>query len=277
MKLSNPLVTVMAGALMAVSLSACSKDDKAAEAKSSKAPEITSTAVGTETVKGITGQNNEQKQVSYMIGMDIAKSLEQIKQEIDVSALTKGLTDQINGKALLNDAQHKQVREAFSVKLQAHAEKTAAELPKKNLDEGNAFLAKNKTVKGVITTASGLQYQVLRQGTGPKPAPTDMVKVHYKGTLLNGEEFDSSYARNEPIDFPLDRVVPGWSEGVGLMSVNSKYKMWIPAALAYGETGSPPVIGPNATLVFEVELLEINPAEKAPVEQTPAEPAPAAQ
>ncbi|MBP6533597.1 MAG: FKBP-type peptidyl-prolyl cis-trans isomerase, partial [Arenimonas sp.] len=93
-----------------------------------------------------------------------------------------------------------------------------------------------------------------------------------KGSLLNGEEFDSSYARNEPIDFPLDKVVPGWSEGVGLMSAGSKYKMWIPSALAYGETGSPPVIGPNSTLVFEVELLEINPAQ-----QVPTEPAPAAQ
>ena len=272
MKLSNPLITVLAGALMVVSLSACSKDDKAEKAKSSKAPEITSTAVGTETVKGITGQNNEQKQVSYMIGMDIAKSLEQIKQEIDVKSLNAGLSDQLEGKALLNQDQHKQIRDAFSVKLQAHAEKTAAELPKKNLDEGNAFLAKNKAVKGVVTTASGLQYQVLREGKGPKPAPTDMVRVHYKGSLLNGEEFDSSYARNEPIDFPLDKVVPGWSEGVGLMSAGSKYKMWIPAALAYGEAGSPPVIGPNATLVFEVELLEINPAQ-----QVPAEPAPAAQ
>jgi FKBP-type peptidyl-prolyl cis-trans isomerase FkpA/FKBP-type peptidyl-prolyl cis-trans isomerase FklB len=272
MKLSNSLVTVLAGTLMAVSLSACGKNDNAADAKSSKAPEITSTAVGTETVKGIAGQNNEQKQVSYMIGMDIAKSLEQIKQEIDVKALNAGLTDQMNGKSLLNEEQHKQIREAFAAKLQAHAEKTAAELPKKNLAEGTAFLAKNKTAKDVVTTASGLQYQVLRQGTGPKPAPTDMVKVHYKGTLLNGEEFDSSYARNEPVDFPLNQVVPGWSEGVGLMSVGSKYKFWIPAALAYGEAGSPPVIGPNATLVFEVELLGINPA----VEQTPA-PATAAQ
>lgn len=267
MKFSNPVVTVFAGALMAFSLTACSKDDKAAEAKSSKAPEITSTAVGTETVKGIAGQNNEQKQVSYMIGMDIAKSLEQIKQEIDVKALNAGLSDQLNGKALLNEEQHKQIRDAFSVKLQAHAEKAAAELPKKNLEEGNAFLAKNKAVKGVVTTASGLQYQILRQGAGAKPNPTDIVKVHYKGTLLNGQEFDSSYARNEPIDFPLDKVVPGWSEGVGLMSVGSKYKMWIPAALAYGEMGSPPAIGPNATLVFEVELLEVNPAEQAPAAQ----------
>lgn len=262
MKSSNPLVTSLAGALLLFSLSACSKDDKAAVAK--KTPAITSMAVGSETVKGISGMNNEQKQVSYMIGMDIAKSLEQIKQEIDVGMLSKGLTDQINGKSLLNDEQHKQIRDAFSIKLQAHAEKTAAELPKKNLEDGLAFLAKNKTVSGVITTASGLQYQIIKQAEGAQPNATDIVKVHYKGTLLNGEVFDSSYERKEPIDFPLNQVVPGWSEGVGLMKVGSKYKFWIPSNLAYAEAGSPPAIGPNATLIFEVELLATTPAPAQP-------------
>ena len=140
------------------------------------------------------------------------------------------------------------------------------------MDEGVAFLAKNKSVSGVITTASGLQYKVLRQGTGAKPNPTDIVKVNYKGSLLNGNVFDSSYDRNEPIDFPLNQVVPGWSEGVGLMTVGSKYQFWIPSALAYGETGSPPTIGPNATLVFEVELLETTaaPAGMAEPEIAPA-------
>jgi FKBP-type peptidyl-prolyl cis-trans isomerase FkpA len=262
MKSSNSFVTSLAGALLLFSLSACSKDDKAAVSK--KEPAITSMAVGSETVKGISGMNNEQKQVSYMIGMDIAKSLEQIKQEIDVTMLSKGLTDQINGKTLLNEEQHKQIRDAFATKLQAHAEKVAAELPKKNLEEGQAFLAKNKTVSGVVTTASGLQYQVLKQAQGAQPNATDIVKVHYKGTLLNGEVFDSSYERKEPIDFPLNQVVPGWSEGVGLMKVGSKYKFWIPANLAYGEAGSPPAIGPNATLVFEVELLATSPAPAQP-------------
>jgi FKBP-type peptidyl-prolyl cis-trans isomerase FkpA len=255
MKSSHSVVTTCAGVLLLFSLSACSKDDKATAANS-KPPSITSMTVGSETVKGIAGMNNEQKQVSYMIGMDIAKSLDQIKHEIDVDMLSKGMIDQINGKALLTDAQHKQVRDAFALKLQAHSEKVAAELPKKNLAEGQLFLAKNKTVSGVVTTTSGLQYQVIKQGTGAQPKPTDVVKVHYTGALLNGEVFDSSYARNEPIDFPLNQVIPGWSEGVALMTVGSKYKFWIPSALAYGEAGSPPTIGPNATLVFEVELLE---------------------
>jgi FKBP-type peptidyl-prolyl cis-trans isomerase FkpA len=267
MKLSNPFVSTFASALLLVSLTACSKDEKTAEESSSKEPTIASTEVGSETVKGITGQNNERKQISYMIGMDIAKSLEQIKREIDVEFLGKGLKDQLDGKAKLSEEQHKQVRDAFTIKLQAHAEKVAAELPKKNTEEGTAFLAKNKTAEGVITTASGLQYKVLRQGAGAKPNATDIVKVHYKGTLLNGETFDSSYDRNEPIDFPLNQVVPGWSEGVGLMSVGSKYQFWIPSDLAYGEMGSPPVIGPNATLVFEVELLDVAAAPAAPAAQ----------
>lgn len=273
MKLSNPFVTTIASALLLVSLSACSKDEKTADENASKEPTIASTEVGSETVKNIAGQNNERKQISYMIGMDIAKSLQQIKQEIDVDLLGKGLKDQLDGKAALTEEQHKQVRDAFAVKLQAHAAKVAAELPKKNMQEGTAFLAKNKTAKDVVTTASGLQYKVLRQGSGVKPNATDVVKVHYKGTLLNGETFDSSYDRNEPIDFPLNQVVPGWSEGVGLMNVGSKYQFWIPADLAYGATGSPPTIGPNATLVFEVELLDVAaaPADAAVPTPTPAQ------
>ncbi len=273
MKLSSPYIPTLAATLMLVSLSACSKDDKATDDKASKEPTITTTVVGSETVKGISGLNTERKQVSYMIGMDIAKSLEQIKQEIDFEQLSKGLSDQIKGKPAITEEQHKQIREAFAIKLQAKATKDAAELPKKNMDEGVAFLAKNKSVSGVITTASGLQYKVLRQGTGAKPNPTDIVKVNYKGSLLNGNVFDSSYDRNEPIDFPLNQVVPGWSEGVGLMTVGSKYQFWIPSALAYGETGSPPTIGPNATLVFEVELLETKaaPAGMAEPEQVPAQ------
>jgi len=261
MILKQPVVLALAGLLMCVSLSACSKDGKEEKTAEAAADAITSTAVGTEAVKGIAGMNNERKQVSYMIGMDIAKSLKEIEKEIDISMVSKGLADQMAGKSLINEAQHKEIQTAFTAKLQAHAEKVAAELPAKNKAAGEAFLAKNKTAEGVITTASGLQYQVLRQGSGAKPATDDaMVKVHYKGTLLDGTPFDSSYDRNEPADFSLVQVVPGWAEGVKLMSVGSKYKLWIPSELGWGETGSPPVIGPNATVVFEVELLETKPA-----------------
>jgi FKBP-type peptidyl-prolyl cis-trans isomerase len=260
MKFKQPVALALAGVLMCVSLSACSKADKDKEAAAAGEPAITSTKVGSETVKGLSGLNNERKQVSYMIGMDIAKSLKEIENEIDVGMLSKGLSDQMAGKPLISEQQHTQIREAFTVKLQAHAEKIAAELPKKNMEAGKAFLAKNKTAAGVVTTASGLQYQVLRQGSGAKPGATDLVKVNYKGTLLDGKVFDSSYERNEPVEFPLNQVIPGWSEGVALMAVGSKYKFWIPSELAYGEQG-PQGIGPNATLVFEVELLETKPAQ----------------
>src|SRR3546814_376928 len=138
---------------------------------------------------------------------------------------------------------------------QKQAEESAAKA-RKNSAEGEEFLATNKTKPGVKTTASGLQYQVLRAGNGAKPQATDTVRVHYLGTLLDGTKFDSSYDRNEPAQFALNQVIPGWTEGVALMPVGSKYKFWIPGNLGYGERGAGP-IGPNSTLVFEVELLDI--------------------
>ncbi len=258
MMYSKNLAATLAGALLLVSLSACSKDEKTAKSDTGcEKPLISSNVKGSEKVKGIAGMDSECKQVSYMIGMDIAKSLEEIKADIDPELLSEGVIDQLAGKTKLTEQQHKEIREAFGVKLQAYAEKMAAELPMKNMAEGKAFLEKNKTATGVVTTASGLQYKVLRAGSGPKPGADAVVKVNYKGTLLDGKVFDSSYDRNEPVEFPLSQVVPGWSEGVGLMNVGSKYQFWIPSELAYGEAGSPPVIGPNATLAFEVELLEI--------------------
>ncbi len=130
------------------------------------------------------------------------------------------------------------------------------EVAKANLDKANKYLEVNKTKEGVQTLKSGLQYQVLTAGKGAKPSPTDGVKVNYKGTLLDGKEFDSSYKRGEPAVLPLNGVIPGWSEGLQLMQVGGKYKFWIPAKLAYGEQ-APPMIGPNQLLEFEVELLDI--------------------
>jgi FKBP-type peptidyl-prolyl cis-trans isomerase FkpA/FKBP-type peptidyl-prolyl cis-trans isomerase FklB len=133
---------------------------------------------------------------------------------------------------------------------------------KSNLAAGQKFLAENGKKPNVKTTASGLQYEVVKQGDGPVPKDTDVVRVHYKGMLLDGKTFDSSYDRGEPATFPLTGVIPGWREGLALMPVGSKYKLWIPASIAYGETGTQGgPIGPNATLAFEVELLEIVKAE----------------
>ena len=194
---------------------------------------------------------------SYMVGMDVAKSLEPIKDEIDVATLSQAITAVFNGKPTkLTAAEAEKIRNEFSQALQQKMAAKAAETAQKNLKEGEAFLAANKAKPGVRTTPSGLQYQVLREGSGPKPQPTDKVRVNYKGTLLDGTVFDSSYERGEPVEFALNQVIPGWTEGVQLMPVNSKYKFWVPANLAYGPNGQPP-IGANATLVFEVELLGI--------------------
>lgn len=131
--------------------------------------------------------------------------------------------------------------------------------PEENKAAGTAFLASNGKKAGIVTTASGLQYEVVTKGTGTKnPTATDTVKVHYKGTTIDGKEFDSSYSRGEPISFPLNGVIPGWTEGVQLMTEGAKYRFYIPSDLAYGEAGAGGAIGPNETLIFDVELLKIN-------------------
>jgi FKBP-type peptidyl-prolyl cis-trans isomerase FkpA len=193
-----------------------------------------------------------------MIGMDVAKTLEPVKDQIDVDALAAAMKATFAGKPTkLTPAEADALRQEFGMKMQAAVQKKQAEQGEKNLREGEAFLAANKSKPGVRTTASGLQYMVVRQGSGPMPKPTDRVRVTYKGTLIDGTEFDSTDAHGgQPVEFALNQVIPGWSEGVALMPVNSKYKFWVPSKLGYGPNGPPP-IGPNATLVFEVELMGI--------------------
>jgi FKBP-type peptidyl-prolyl cis-trans isomerase FkpA len=200
----------------------------------------------------------DKEKVSYMVGMDMSKGLQQIKGEIDLAVVIQALQDGINGKpSLLSEAEAQTVRQTFVQKLQSSQQAQMKESAEKNKKEGEAFLAANKSKAGVKTTASGLQYQVVTEGKGPKPAATDTVKVHYTGTLLDGTKFDSSVDRGEPATFPLNGVIPGWTEALQLMPVGSKYKLWIPGNLAYGDRGTPGPIGPNATLIFDVELLEI--------------------
>lgn len=213
----------------------------------------------------VEGLRTDNEKISYMIGLQMANSLQQVKEYVDVPTLTRAIQAGLSGEGrLMTDAQAQQVGMAFGQFLQQREAARRAELGARNLAEGERFLAENQGRPGVRTTASGLQYQVVRAGSGPRPTAADTVTVHYRGTLLDGTEFDSSYARNEPATFPLSGVIPGWTEGVSLMPVGSKYILWIPAALAYGENGAGADIPPNATLKFEVELLEIVTPEAAP-------------
>jgi FKBP-type peptidyl-prolyl cis-trans isomerase len=196
---------------------------------------------------------------SYAIGRNVGASLKATNMTIDVPAFVAGLLDTLEGrKSLLTEEEMMAVMQEFSQKARdaemAKREETAA----KNLSEGKAFLEANKAKAGITTTASGLQYEVLTQGTGPTPKPTDRVSVNYRGTLIDGTQFDSSYDRGQPAQFQLDAVIAGWTEALQLMPVGSKYKIYVPAELAYGERGAGGQIGPNSALIFEVELLSID-------------------
>ena len=199
-----------------------------------------------------------QEKISYVMGREIGQSISESPTEIDVNALTRGLQDAMNKRpSLISPEEEENVKAEFSTKIQEEQSKKMAALAEENSKAEEAFLAKNKSVKGVVTTASGLQYQVLKEGNGPKPSETDRVKVHYIGKLLDGKEFDSSYARNEPAVFSVNGVIPGWTEALQLMKMGGKYRVWVPSKLAYGARGAGKMIGPNTLLIFDVEPLEI--------------------
>ena len=196
--------------------------------------------------------------VSYIIGTDISRSLIDIKDEIDLDILIRGLEDRLNEKPLLVPEEEAQpIMREFSMKMRKKQEEKSKASVENNLEAGKKFLEENKKKEGVITTESGLQYLVLKQGDGPKPSKTDKVKVQYRGTTIDGTEFDSSYKRGEPATFPVAGVIKGWTEALLLMNVGSKYKLFIPSELAYGQRGAGQKIAPNAVLIFEVELLDI--------------------
>lgn len=194
---------------------------------------------------------------SYAIGQQIGGNLKQQNIDFDADALAMALKDAVKGE---NKMTNEEMQGAM-MKLQELAMKKAQEVAEKNSKEGKDYLEKNKSAAGVKTTESGLQYIVEKEGTGATPKKDDVVKVHYKGTLTNGEQFDSSYDRKEPAEFPVGGVIPGWTEALQLMKVGGKSKLFIPPELAYGPSGRPG-IPPNSVLVFEVELIEIVKAKK---------------
>jgi FKBP-type peptidyl-prolyl cis-trans isomerase FklB len=206
----------------------------------------------------------EKEKVSYIIGTGLGRDLKRQGIDVDSDVLAKGLKDALAGAqpAITDqDAQEtmKVFRQEMTAKKQAKTKKAAEE----NKKQEDAFLAENAKKEGVRTLPSGLQYKVLKEGSGEKPTLNDTVTVNYRGTLINGTEFDSSYKRNQPATFPVKGVIRGWTEALQTMKVGSKWQLFIPAKLAYGEAGAGEQIPPNAMLIFEVELLSINPPSGA--------------
>jgi FKBP-type peptidyl-prolyl cis-trans isomerase FklB len=206
----------------------------------------------------------QKDKVSYAIGINIGKSMKKDSVDVDPAVLLRGLKDGLNGTTpLLTDKEAQDAIVALQADMRKKAEATRAEAGTKNKAQGEAFLAANKSKPGVQTLPDGLQYKVIQAGTGPKPTAADTVTVQYKGTLIDGKEFDSSYKRGQPATFPVGQIIKGWTEALQLMPVGSKWELYIPSDLAYGDRGAGPDIGPNATLIFEVELLSIAPKGEA--------------
>jgi FKBP-type peptidyl-prolyl cis-trans isomerase FklB len=216
----------------------------------------------------------QKDKASYAIGLNIGKSMHKDSVDVDTSILLRGLKDGLAGsKPLLTDDEARAAMVTLQTDLRKKQEEKILVQGEANKKEGEAFLAENKTKDGVVTLPSGLQYKILKEGTGPKPTAADTVVCNYKGTLLDNTEFDSSYKRGQPATFPVGGVIKGWTEALQLMPVGSKWQLFIPSELGYGARGGPGGgIGPNATLVFEVELMSIQP--KAEVQAPKPNPSP---
>jgi FKBP-type peptidyl-prolyl cis-trans isomerase FkpA len=255
-------VSLLAAA-MAVVITGCQQDEqkpaaagKAAEAKAEvKADAAAPAASGA--LK--TFEETSAYAIGQSMGRYISNTLERQQElgvKLDNAMIMKGVQDGLVKKSLLSEEQLEKALKNYDQKINEASAKKAADDAKANLEKGKKFLEENAKKKGVTVTKSGLQYEVITEGKGPKPKASDMVKVHYTGTLINGTKFDSSVDRKEPAEFPLDHVIPGWTEGVQLMNVGSKYKFYLPSELAYGEQGAGSIPA-NSVLVFEVELLSI--------------------
>jgi FKBP-type peptidyl-prolyl cis-trans isomerase FklB len=204
----------------------------------------------------------QKEKLSYALGINLARQFQSQAVDVDVAFFTQGLRDTLTGgKPALTEEEVRAVMTAFQEEMKTKQAALMKRESEKNAKEATEFLAANKDKEGVVTLPSGLQYKVLKEGTGPKPTLEDTVVCHYRGTLINGIEFDSSYKRNEPAKFPVKGVIKGWTEALQLMPVGSKYQLFVPSSLAYGDRGAGPVIGPNALLIFEVELVSIQPKQ----------------
>jgi len=223
-----------------------------------KAP-VTTKSATTLTLK------TQKEKASYALGLNIGRDLRRkgVVPSLDPALTARGLKDSLAGtKPLLTDDEQKAALQQLQTEVMAKQQAMAHEASAANRKEGDEFLAANKSKEGVVTLPSGLQYKILKEGTGPKPTANDTVSCNYRGTLINGKEFDSSAKTGKPVSFPVSGVIKGWTEALQLMPVGSKWQLFIPADLAYGDRGAGPDIGPGATLIFEVELLSIGEEKK---------------
>ncbi len=215
----------------------------------------------------------DKDKISYMIGHQIGSNLKNDGIEVDLNILQEAVKEALAGtKSPLSEAETEKIMKDLQASLQAKAAAKRDADGKKNVEDGKKFLAENAKKPGVKTTASGLQYKILTEGKGDSPKATDTVSTNYRGTLINGTEFDSSYKRNQPAKFPVNGVIKGWTEALQMMKPGAKWQLFVPSDLAYGERGAGGVIGPNSTLIFEVELLGIEKptASAAPAPTEPA-------
>ena len=220
---------------------------------------VSAVAVGQDAPGTTTELKDLKAKASYSIGIGIGKNIRNMTADVDVDIIAKGIKDGIaGGKMLLTEEQIAAALQAYQQQLNAKMAEAAKAVGEKNKKEGEAFLAENKKKPGVVALPSGLQYKEIKAGTGKTPKATDTVSTHYKGTLIDGTEFDSSYKRGQPASFPVNGVIPGWTEALQKMKVGAKWQLFIPSELAYGENpqpGSP--IGPNSVLLFDIELLGV--------------------
>jgi len=245
---------VLVAVMLAVSAAGWAQGAPAA--KSEKAQEAT--AAKTEKAQEASPLKTDKEKLSYAMGMDLGGQLKTNSVEIDPALFAKGLEDMLSGrKTILTEDEAKKVIAALQMKMVAKNVAAAKAVGEKNQKEGESFLAANKAKEGVVTLPSGLQYKVISNGTGPKPTAEQTVVCHYRGTLIDGKEFDSSFKRGQPGTFPVKGVIKGWTEVLQLMPVGSKWQVFVPSALAYAERGAGADIGPHATLIFEIELVAI--------------------
>jgi FKBP-type peptidyl-prolyl cis-trans isomerase FklB len=211
----------------------------------------------------------QKEKFSYAVGMKMGENFKKQSVPVDSSILARGIRDAIAGKTALTDEEAQAAIGAMQKEVQARMQEKNKEAADANKKTGEVFLAANKGKEGVVTLPSGLQYKIEKAGTGPKPTATDSVVCNYRGTLIDGKEFDSSYKRGQPATFPVTGVIKGWTEALQLMPVGSKWQLFIPSDLAYGDRGAGADIGPGATLVFEVELMSIEDKskDKAPAQE----------